>query len=119
MSKFKIGDRVAVYGANESTYRETGVIFEETNLMKIPYSPFFSVRLDFPINRKNDRVETIIVHPKQCRRLKPTIKSQDIILECCWELSGEIVSPVGMFPNNSGWKSLLGKKTKISIEVIE
>lgn len=71
MSKFKVGDRVRVYGSCLS-----GVLCnlnEKGTVERCGYDDYVAVRLDEPVGN----AALVSFHPKQCRRLKPKAKPRE------------------------------------------
>lgn len=67
MNKFKVGDRIAVYDATEvGGHRSTGTVKRVSERGFIYFTP------DVPSENNS-----WLVHPKQCRRLKPKAKARE------------------------------------------
>jgi hypothetical protein len=66
MNKFRVGDRVAVYGVTNELRPAVGTVYKE----KYTAPGFVDVRWDSILFAKGVGSPTSIVHPKQCRLLK-------------------------------------------------
>lgn len=75
--KFKVGDRVSVYGNYNDDRR--GLWYARGNratVVATNYSDEIEIRLDTGNPRPDSA--TITVHPKQCRKLKPKKKPRSL-----------------------------------------
>jgi hypothetical protein len=108
-TKFKVGDRVAVYTTVDDMVRFTGTVSEVD-----PQSDTLVV--------VHDRRGEFYAHEKQCRRLKPKKEPLRIGGTVSWrDLAGCAV------PMNAGGDSLcsidfaqfVGKRTRVTVEVLD
>lgn len=122
MSKFKVGDRVAVYGH----FRVSGEM--RPDYLRGDRGLVTCVIADDEITVCLDSGVENEVHPKQCRKLKPKKKPLRVEGVCYWieepSQSGFKIWAIpanhtGKELNNAAFDQFIGKRTKITVEVIE
>lgn len=71
MSKFKVGDRVVVYASDLSGVRGTVQSVHEDGILAVHLDEYYHEV------ETNEEFNGVLVHPKQCRKLKPKTKKED------------------------------------------